>query len=239
MRKVLWIVLIGMLAVSVGFYGYERLIGTSGSKEVTIKKDTSQELAVKVRFGAGNLVIQGGSTEWMDGTFDYKRKKVLPHVSYKSKRGTGVLIVEQKSTLFGFSRKNLSSQWDIQLSTDIPIDLNVDMGVSSATLDLKGIQLKKLTIDSGVSDSTIDLSGEWQKDFQAKVNLGVGDVTLLLPKQTGLKLTVDKGLGSIDMKDFTELSNGVYVNDAYETEDISIDIQMDVGVGNVKLILVD
>lgn len=239
MKKIGLTALIGVLVVILSFYLYDRYIAPEGSQKTTIEKDDAKDLTVKVTFGKGNLLIQGGSSEWMDATFDFNKKPGLPHVTYKNKRGTGILKVEQKSSLFGVNRRNVTNDWTIQLTNDIPIDLDVDIGVSKATVDLKGLQLKKLKIDSGVSDSTIDLSGEWQNNFKANVNLGVGDVALLLPKQTGVKLTVDKGIGKINMIDFTEQSNGVFVNNAYKTSEITIDIKLSVGIGNVNLTLVE
>ena len=65
--------------------------------------------------------------------------------------------------MFGFNNRKVNSEWDLQLTNDVPIDLNLDMGVSNSTLKLEGLQLSSLSIDSGVSDSLIDLSGEWKK----------------------------------------------------------------------------
>lgn len=151
----------------------------------------------------------------------------------------GVLTVKQKSTIFGFNRSKRSNRWDIQLNNAIPIDLDVAMGVSKSILDLKGIQLNKLTIAGGVGDSTIDFGNEWKNDLQAEISIGVGKMTLLLPKQTGVKLIIDRGLGELEMKDFIPLGNNVYVNEAYENNETSIEMDVNIGIGNLNVELVE
>lgn len=239
MKKSLLAMLIAGLVITLCILGYKWFFATSTEKEVTIPKDNAKLLSVNINFDAGNLEIQGGSTNWLDASFDYKNKKSLPKVKFDKKGDKGVLTVKAESKVFAFNRSNQNNHWDIQLNNDIPIDLDVDMGVSKATLNLNEIQLNKLTIDGGVSDSTIDLRGEWQNNLQGNIDIGVGKMTLLMPKQTGIKLSIDKGLGKIEMKDFIAQGNNVYINEAYENSETSIELDIDIGVGNLKVDLVD
>lgn len=239
MNKSLLAVLIAGLVVTLCILGYKWFFANSTEKEVTIEKDDAKSLAVNISFDAGNLDIHGGSTNWLDASFEYKNKKSLPKVKYDEKGDKGVLTVKVESKVFAVNRSNQNNHWDIQLNNDIPINLDVDMGVSKATLNLKEIQLNKLTIDGGVSDSTIDLGGERQNSLQGNIDIGVGKMTLLLPKETGIKLSIDKGLGKLDMKDFITQGNNVYINEAYENSETSIELDIDIGVGSLKVDLVD
>lgn len=240
MKKVLWFGLIGGFLLILGMYGYNRIFASSLIEEQTIKKDSASALNVDINIGVGDLYISGGADDWMEGTFDYTAKRYAPDISYKKKNDTGILKIKQQPLMtMGFFKNKMKSDWDIQLSDDVPIDLNVDMGVSDTSLDLKGLQLNNLKIDSGVSDSTIDLSGDWPKSFQTKIAMGVGDVTLLLPKQTGVKLSVSKGIGTVSMDGFISQGNRIYVNEAYDSSDVVLDIQLDIGVGDVKIKLID
>ncbi|VDG96945.1 Uncharacterised protein [Lysinibacillus sphaericus] len=239
MKKSLLAVLIAGLVITLCILGYKWFFATSTDKEVTIPKNNAKSLSVNINFDAGNLDIQGGSTNWLDASFEYKNKKSLPKVKYDEKGDIGVLTVNAESEIFSFNRSNQNNHWDIQLNNDIPIDLDVDMGVSKAKLNLNEIQLNKLTIDGGVSDSTIDLGGEWQNSLQGNIDIGVGKMTLLLPKQTGIKLSIDKGLGKLVMKDFIAQGNNVYINEAFENSETSIELDIDIGVGSLKVDLVD
>lgn len=236
MNKFLWATLLAVILVVFGTYGYNKWFAKASGNEISIEKDNADALNVDIDFGVGNLYIQGGAPEWVSGEFSYNHKRLEPKVTYKTRKDVGFVKIKQGSgTIFGFNKRNVDNEWDLQLTNEIPIDLNVDMGVSKSTLNLEGLQLNSLSIDSGVSDSTIDLSGEWSKGFRADFDLGVGDVTIILPKQTGVRVNVSKGIGRVDLKDFTKQNDGVYVNDAYSGADTIIDISLDIGVGDVKI----
>ena len=235
MNKLLGIALLTGVIVVFGIYGYNKWFAKASGNEISIEKDNAEALDVDIDFGVGNLYIQGNSQEWVSGEFSYNHKRLEPKVTYKKQKDVGHVKIKQGSkTMFGFNKRKLENEWDLQLTNDIPIDLDVDMGVSTSTLNLKGLQLNSLSIDSGVSDSVIDLSGEWKKSFRVDFDLGVGDVTIILPKQTGVRLNVSKGIGSVNARDFTKQNDGVYVNEAYASADVIIDISLDIGVGDVK-----
>jgi predicted membrane protein len=236
MNKFLWATLLAIILVIFGMYGYNKLFAKASGNDISIEKDNADALDVNIDFGVGDLFIQGGSREWISGEFTYNHKRLEPKVSYKKRKDIGFIDIKQGSKpIFGFNKGNLRNEWNLQLTNDVPIDLDVDMGVSTSSLDLQGIQLNSLSIDSGVGESVIDLSGEWKKGFRADFDLGVGDVTIILPKQTGVRVNVSKGIGTVDLKDFTKQNDGVYVNDAYSGTDTVIDISLDIGVGDVKI----
>ncbi|MCM3638600.1 toast rack family protein [Sporosarcina luteola] len=236
MNKVLGIALLTGFLVVFGIYGYNKWFAkASGNDEISIAKDKAESLDVDIDFGVGTLFIQGGSPEWVSGEFSYNHKRLEPKVTYKKKKDIGSVKIKQGSKpTFGFNKRKLKNEWDLHLTNEIPIDLDVDMGVSTSTLNLKGLQLNSLSVDSGVGESVIDMSGEWKKGFRADMDLGVGDVTIILPKQTGVRVNVSKGIGRVDLKDFTMQNDGVYVNEAYSGADVIIDITVDIGVGDVK-----
>lgn len=235
MNKLLWIALLTGFLVIFGIYGYNKWFAKASGNEIMIERDSAKALDVDIDLGLGNLFIEGGSPEWVSGEFTYNHKKLEPKVTYKKQKDVGKVKIKQGSkTTFGFNKGKFENEWDLQLTNDIPIDLDVDMGVSTSTLNLKGLHLNSLSIDSGVGESVIDLSGDWKKGFRADFDLGVGDVTIILPKQTGVRVNVSKGIGRVDLKDFTVQNDGVYVNDAYTSADAIIDISLDIGVGDVK-----
>lgn len=240
MNKLLWIALTAGLIVILGIYGYNKWTAKAAGYEVSIPKDNAESLKVDIDFGVGNLFISGDSKDWVSGDFSYNHKKLEPKVNYKLRKNVGHVDIKQGSvTMLGFNKRKWKNDWDLQLSNDIPIDLKVDMGVSDSTLDLSGLQLNSLVINSGVSDSTIDLSGKWKKGFRADVDLGVGDVTFILPKDTGVRINVSKGLGTLGTRDFIKQKDGVYVNEAYANSDVVIDIFVNFGVGDVEFKIVE
>ncbi|VDG98129.1 Uncharacterised protein [Lysinibacillus sphaericus] len=238
MRKLIVALLVVGILGAVGVWGYNWFFSGNRVNDILIEKDDVKSLNANIQIGFGDVSITDGEDAWIKGTVDTNKKKLIPTVSYKKKGTVGNADIKQKGKLFA-GLGNVRNDWDLELTNEIPVNLDIEMGVSDSTLNLSGIRLSKLSIDAGVSDATIDLSGDWKDSFNADIDLGVGDATILLPADTGVKLIVSKGITSLDAKGFTSQGKGVYVNDAYASSDVVIEMKIDVGVGDLKFKLVD
>jgi predicted membrane protein len=86
----------------------------------------------------------------------------------------------------------------------------------------------------GAGDITIDLTGDWQDDLDAIIQGGLGQMTLKLPSDVGVRLNVQTGIGSVDASGLSKDGN-IYTNDAYGNSDVSLRIEIDGGVGKINL----
>lgn len=238
MRKLLAVVVMVGILSAVGVWGNRVFFSSEGVREVLIEKDDAISLNADIQMGYGDLSVTGGADGWIEGTIDTNKKKLRPTVSYKKKRNVGNAKIEQKGkVLSGIG--DVRNSWELKLNNEIPVNLDIEMGVSDSSLDLSGIRLNELSIDAGVSDTTIDLSGDWKDSFNADIDLGVGDATILLPADTGVKLNISKGITDLEATGFTSKGKGIYVNDAYAQSDVVIEMKIDVGIGDLKIVLVD
>lgn len=204
--------------------------------DIVVEKDGAEILEVVLNLGVGDLNVNGGSSEWVTGEAEYNNQKFEPIVSYDLDGNTGEVEIKQKKNI-SINSGNSKNTWDIELNEDIPMELNVNAGASDTTLDLSGIYLTELTVDAGVGDIEVDLSGNWQESFDATINTGVGETTVILPKEIGVKVIAEQGIGKSNFNGFISKGNDVYVNDAYESADVIITVNVETGVGeaNFKL----
>lgn len=199
---------------------------------ILVEKDKAKALEVDIELGVGEMNVSSGAKEWVEGKADYNIKKLAPHVSYDKHGDTGEIEIKHKSsTKLGLSK--IKNTWAIQLNDDIPMDLSVETGAAIANLDLQGLQLEQLDIEAGVGDLTVNLGGDWKKSFTTNIETGVGQTTVILPSKVGVKLTTEKGIGSSNVEGLVSKGNGVYVNDAYEKADVVLEINSELGVGDI------
>ena len=69
--------------------------GSDENGKVTIEKDKAKELQLELNLGAGELNVEKGANEWVEGSIDYNQDKLKPKVSYKLKRDKGIGVIEQ------------------------------------------------------------------------------------------------------------------------------------------------
>lgn len=102
------------------------------------------------------------------------------------------------------------------------------------TLICKDLKLIDLDIETGIGDLTVDLRGDWEKSFETNIETGIGQTTVYLPSDVGVKITIEKGIGSSNVVGFISLGDGVYVNEAFENADVILTVTTEMGIGNVS-----
>ncbi|WP_066057514.1 toast rack family protein [Robertmurraya korlensis] len=205
-------------------------------KTLLVEKDKAEELELEVNMGAGELTLEQGSKDWVIGEAKYNNKDLEPEVSYKLTGDTGKIAIDQsKSEDINVNKGGLKNEWNLQVTNDVPIGLIVNSGASTSTLNLTGLKLEDLQINAGVGDLTVDLSGDWKKSFDVNMDMGVGVTTLILPKNVGVKVISEKGLGVRSVEGLSSEGDGVYVNDKFGKSDVTITVNADLGIGEFEI----
>jgi hypothetical protein len=157
-------------------------------------------------------------------------------------------------------------RWDVRLSPDVPMDVNIHAGVGKSEMDLSQIQLTGLKFDAGVGEPHITLP-ESETGYAIKMNMGVGESHVTLPVNTNIDLDVNGGVGEVhfhiplgasvhvkassglgDVKvpphfERIEGKSGVGAHGVWETEDFAnaddkITINYKGGVGSFEIVAV-
>ncbi|MGI8382985.1 toast rack family protein [Robertmurraya sp. P23] len=222
------LMLAGCNILAVGKDAYE--------KSLLVESDKAEELELEVNMGAGELTLAQGSKEWVTGEVKYNNKDLEPEVSYKLTGDTGKIAIDQsKSEDINVNKGGLKNEWNLQVTNKVPLELIVNSGASASTLNLSGLKLQDLQINVGVGDLTVDLSGDWKKSFDVNMDMGVGVTTLILPKDVGVKVISEKGLGVRSVEGLSSEGDGVYVNDKFGKSDVTITVNADLGIGEFEI----
>ncbi|MEZ4669491.1 MAG: DUF5668 domain-containing protein [Anaerolineae bacterium] len=165
---------------------------------------------------------------------------------------------------FGWFDSNQDLRWNIGLSKDIPLALEINSGVSETTLDLSELKLTSLDVDGGVGKLTMSLPsmeesynavlkggvGEFNVTIakSAAVNLevkgGVGGVVIDVPDDAAVRVDAQTGVGGINVPaNYTKVSgsdqtvgeNGVWETDNFNGSSRQISIRFEGGVGGLTI----
>src|SRR5215212_5801964 len=202
------------------------------SKYVDLKNADSVRAQLKI--GAGELHITGGADQLMDGDFSYNVSEWKPKVTYDVSGQKGKLVVKQGSSNSGSLDGKARNEWDISFNEEVPTDLMVQVGAGESDLDLDSLSLTGLDLQMGAGKTTVDLTGDYAKSFDASIQGGVGEATVLLPSEVGVKAKAAGGLGKINAKGLKKVGDS-YVNDAYGESDINLSVEVQGGVGEINL----
>jgi hypothetical protein len=215
--------------------------GELQTESQSVELDEAESVRTELKIGFGKLNLSGGAQQLMEADFSYNVSEWEPEVSYDGGR-QGTLTVQQGGIdQDSFSLQGLDdarNEWDIQLNNGVPTDLSIEMGAGENDLRLGSLSLTALDLQMGAGVSMVDLSGDWAEDLEASIQGGAGEATLRLPRDVGVQVDAEGGIGEINASGLTKDGN-TYTNDAYGSSDTRLSIDFEGGVGQVNLDVAD
>jgi hypothetical protein len=224
------------MLLAIGFVG-SAASAAPKSETVTLQGATSAAVEIHMHQGELNLDGAAATDDILDAEFQFNGDDWAPEVSYGVDGAEGQLKIEQGDgggVLGHWPWDDGDSVWDLRLNSVVPTDLNVRLGAGTSDLNLSELNLDTLDVDLGAGETMVDLTGARQHDVLANVKGDAGRLTLKLPNDVGVRVEVDSGIGSVDEIGMHK-DGDVYVNDAYGAAPFTIDIKLDLRVGDVNL----
>jgi hypothetical protein len=262
MRSRFWIGLLsGILVITCAVSCTERIkTGPTIEEYRSVDLDDVESVLAEIQMGVGRLEIRGGSRDLLEAEFAYNVEEWKPEIEYGRTAKQGRLTVRgPDEACRGFGRK-VKYEWDLRLNDSVPMELSVELGAGESRLDLGELNLKSLDIatgagsvvvdligsraledlnmETGAGSVVVDLTGDWDHDLDAEVTGGIGKVTLRLPADVGVRVNASKGIGKTSARGLIK-RGGSYVNEAYGESDVTLDIDVETGIGAIDLELED
>jgi hypothetical protein len=209
-------------------------VGEMQRESQSIQAENAQTVRTNLKMGAGELNVSGGADQLMEADFAYNVADWKPEVNYDVSGEEGELTVRQGSgggVRLGGDARN---EWDIAFNDEVPTNLSVQMGAGESDLDLDDLTLTGLDLEMGAGRTTIDLTGAYQRDLVASIQGGVGQATVQLPSEVGVRVEAQGGLGEINAEGLQK-EGEAYVNDAYGDSEVTLDVDIQGGVGQINL----
>lgn len=231
----LHVLLVALLVASPGcFISNGPPAGETHSLSKSVPVGQTKSVAVEIKMGAGELKVAGGAADLMNADFTYNVDAWKPEVNFDAGGDQAHLTIEQPET--HGHRGRTRNDWDIRLNDHVSTDLTANLGAGKANLNLVGLTLSRFQVNLGAGETEVNLDGHWAHDLSGSVQGGVGKATLHLPRDVGVRVTAQGGLGAINASGFSK-NGDVYTNDAYGKSPVSLNIDVQGGVGEIDLVL--
>src|SRR6266480_1574850 len=153
--------------------GYSRSHGFDSRSQhntQTVDLQGAKSAHARLEMGAGQLIINGGSSHMLEADFTYSYSFDAPRVAYSVADGVGQLDISQESHSLHFGRSQ--NDWNLHFSKELPLELQMD----------------------------VDFTGDRKTDLTANIEGGVGQANIRLPKNVGVIAHASGGIGSIDVR---------------------------------------
>jgi hypothetical protein len=251
-RVILWLVAIAVASFAIGFV----ILATSGipfgpdqkispfkntamftPNTTPIMLDGATQGNLRITMGAGELTLREGAprNELMEATVFSRAREWQPDFSQNVNNShKTVTMTDRGHTGKEWVAIHSPNSWDVQISDQVPVSLEVDVGAGDSRLSLGNLNLIALTMNNGAGDTVIDLEGYHGNRFDAELMNGIGDLTLRIPKGSNTRITVHHGVGDI-MNSGLVQDNDTYVTAGSNPSLPENRIAIKQGVGSITL----
>lgn len=136
-----------------------------------------------------------------------------------------------------FGSEDPAERWGLQLSPEIPIEMEVQAGASQVELDLTWLRVPELQVELGAAQLHLRLPAHGRTE--ATVEAGAADITIDIPADTPARIRTRGGLAQIavDTQAFPQVdSSDVYRSPGYDASlDNRIDLEIKTGLAKVEV----
>jgi hypothetical protein len=188
---------------------------------------------VNIGFGVGTLRIASipEGRELIDGTVELHRGERLER-EFNVSGDTARLRLHSSGSFVPVFGWQGDKRWSLGLNRDVPMDLEVSVGVGDASIDLERMNLTALKVSSGVGRTVVKMPRSGS--LGATVDAGVGEVIVHIPESIPARIRVETGLGSASVPSTYRQNGNVYTSADYEEgREDRLDLTLEAGIGRV------
>lgn len=177
-------------------------------------------LHILIEMGAGELRMDSGSAQMLEGTIKYNVLNWEPSIT---RTADSIELLQNRTQSLNFNSGQVINEWDLLLGQH-PFDLTLNAGAYQSRLKLGGLPITELRINDGASDSRVS--------FDEPNPL----VMEKLSYKTGASNVTLEGLGNANFQSLTfEGGTGSYLLDFAGEMRQDANAQIKVGLSSVEL----
>jgi hypothetical protein len=124
-------------------------------------------------------------------------------------------------------------------NTEQCAQLKLEVGAASFEANgLGNLNCESIDVDGGVGDVTLDFNGSWRGNSDVKIDMGLGSLTLRLPRGLGVQVHKTGFLASFDSEGLVKRS-GVYYSENWDKAANRVSINIDAAFGSIGIVWVE
>jgi predicted membrane protein len=113
--------------------------------------------------------------------------------------------------------------------------LEVQLGAASFRAErLANANAREIRVDAGVGNVELDLGGQWTQDIELRVEVTLGVVTIHVPADVGVRVSLEKTLASFDHEGLIE-RDGAWVSRNWDSAPHKLRVSAETVFGKLKI----
>ncbi len=229
-----------MLVVLAGaFWLFGASTGTERARsgeELWQALDGATEAEVVIAHNFGTLYVESllESANLIEGTIHSSRGEGITR-DFDTRGEKATFILQSEGVSVGPFSGGWGGRrtWDLGLNPDIPLELEISLGVGQSDVDLRDLTVSELDIDMGIGQTTVTLPEEGR--FWARIDGAIGQTTIRIPEGLAVRVHIDTGLAARQLPYNYQCRGDVCTSPGYENAEDRIDLDVSQAIGNIAI----
>ncbi|MCL4560246.1 MAG: DUF5668 domain-containing protein [Chloroflexi bacterium] len=231
---VLAVVVIGVIVWFAGLRttSYQKLASTNVSQALSgeVKQADLNFIA-----GIGKLTIspQPDASKLVSGTV-HTQTGTAPLESYSQDGMVGnYSLTSQGATFAANYTSSTQDEWNLGITTAIPVQMEIKLGAGECNISLNGIQITSLAVTNAVGKCTVALPQKG--NFSAQVTGVIGETLIIVPNSLPVSIHVNPGLSSLQIPAGFTRSGETITSPNYNPQTNHIDLEAQQVIGELVI----
>jgi hypothetical protein len=193
----------------------------------------SERANMEMDMAAGEFNLEGGATDLLNGTIEYNVPSWKPVIDTSMVGNSTAVTIKQPEG--HHPHGNTHYIWDLKVNNKVLLDLGLNCGAGHDTLRLGDTRLRTLNVHIGAGQVDVDLRGHPTHDYDVAVSGGVGQATVHLPQDVGIRAEAHGGIGQINVTGL-EKKGDHWENATYDTAKVTVRVKVEGGIGQISIL---
>lgn len=189
---------------------------------------------MRVQYGAGQVDVRGSDDALLYAMhLRYDETRAAPLHRYDAEQRSSLLGLESRvSGLRTAAASGESGELRLSLPRRVPLDLELELGGTQATLALGGLALHSLRLECGATEATVDFaSANRARMRDIEINVGAAGLRALhLGNANAEQMRVRGGVGAVDLDFGGDWTRDLAVETSLAIGKLTLRLPRDVGV---------
>lgn len=117
--------------------------------------------------------------------------------------------------------------------------LKIQVGAAQFTANRLGnLNAERLEVEGGVGEVVLDFTGSWRTNMNASIDMGLGSLTLRVPRSLGVRVTKGGIFSSFDSQGLVKRGDTFY-SENWDKASRQLSLDLQAALGTIKVVWVD
>lgn len=205
---------------------------TAGQAESVYELADVNELKLNISSSIGTVIVEAAQQVEGDSELVITSASITEELMDQNGAHAEITITDDGGIDFPGKLAN-EWQWVINIPTNIPSILSVDLGLGITSLDLVNTLVTDLTAEFEVGSTELDVPHNNQ--FSGKLDGGMGLIFVNVPRDLPMKVSSDTALVLVDVPANYRKTETGYVSSNYQSDNDYAELFLNLGIGSVVI----